>query len=1161
MAAQFGLALFATPSDVAVFWPASGIAAGSLIVSGRRAYPALVLGIAVGSIAVSITSGGSFLTSLFEVFCNAGEAVVAAWLLERWFGRPFTFGNLRRVAGFLGAAGLAAAVSAIGGVATMIPLRTAAAYWEVWRAWFLSDGIGIVVVAPLMIRFRELWHEPPSRGEWIEGLGVLGLTALACLYTMSSETGSWLSFSPSALVLPLLLWLTARCQPTFGIAGAFLASVAIMFATTFGVGRFGDAAIPIVARVRGAQVAIMVVTTFTLVLSTLFEQRKKAEERLRESEGRLAKERTMLARLHEVGSKLWLKRDLRQAFDEILAGAMELLGADMGTIRIFDTTRGVLKIEAQRGFKQEFLACFGEVPTGIGSPCCRALQSGQRMVIEDVEADALFTPFRPIARAAGYRAVQSTPIMSREGAVLGTLATHFQSVHKPAEQDLHLLDLYVRQAADIIERHRADDALRESEERLRLAQLRTGVGIWDWDLRTGKVTWTPELEALFGLQPGSVKCYADFRDRVHPDDVERIEAERDAAVRRRDLFDAEFRIIRSDGQVRWVLGTGGAFYDEVTGEPARVLGNSLDITARKEAEEKLKKGEQLFRDLLGALPAAIYVTDSAGRITYCNEGAVNLWGARPTLGEDRWCDLARFYHPNGERMELRDCPTEIALKEGRCVRGREAIIERRDGKRIPIIPFPTPLYDTTGAINGVVNMTIDISERKQAELVLAERNAHLMLAENAARVGYFAYDLDTGLVTVSEGYAAIHGLPEGTTQITIDQWRARLHPDDLVRLYELRNRIYRNRCRGYTFDYRIIRAGGDIRWIESRGLISYDGERQPRRTMGVNIDVTERKQTEARLSDALAAGQVVAFEWDAATGRSQRSDNAERIMGLAEGHRFMEQVRADDRRMFKARIRGLSPDNPSYALTFRFVRLDGRHVWLEETAKGEFDGTGTLLRIKGLTRDISERKALEDHQNTLISELDHRVKNMLAIVSSVASRTQETSSSMEEFVAALDGRIKSMAITHELLSHRRWQGIPLAELVHRELAPFATASNTGIDGPDVVLCAEAGQVIAMVLHELATNAAKFGAISVKSGHVSVRWSFRGNGHAENWLRIDWEESGGPHVEPPTRSGYGTSVVRELIPYELGGSVDLKHPPEGVRCMLEIPIHWLSADVR
>jgi two-component sensor histidine kinase len=151
-----------------------------------------------------------------------------------------------------------------------------------------------------------------------------------------------------------------------------------------------------------------------------------------------------------------------------------------------------------------------------------------------------------------------------------------------------------------------------------------------------------------------------------------------------------------------------------------------------------------------------------------------------------------------------------------------------------------------------------------------------------------------------------------------------------------------------------------------------------------------------------------------------------------------------------------------------------------------------------------------------------------------------------------------MATTHERLSHRRWQGIPLAELVRHELAPYATASNTRIDGPDVVLSAEASQTLAMVFHELATNAAKFGAISAGSGRVYVRWRFRRNGHTDNSLCIDWEESGGPRVVPPTRSGFGNSVVRELIPYELGGLVELAHLPEGVRCRLQISAHWLNA---
>ncbi|HET6463011.1 MAG TPA: PAS domain-containing protein, partial [Candidatus Krumholzibacteria bacterium] len=615
---------------------------------------------------------------------------------------------MRHVAGFLVAAGFATAASAVAGAATLAWLHadTTAPYADVWREWFLSSWVGMVVVGPLVIGAAQLWRKPPPRKEWVEGMGVLGLTAMACSYTMTQATGSWLSFSPGAFVLPLLLWLTARCQPAFGIAAAFVASTEIILATTFGIGRFGDAAVPVAHRVAGAQLAMMTVTLFTLVLAVLFAQRKDAE-------GRLARERAILARLHDVGTRLWLKRDLPKALDEILTGAIELLGADKGIIRILDLTRGVLKIEAHRGFKQEFIGSFREVSAEIDSPCGRTLRSGERIVITDVEEDELFTPFRPRARSAGVRAVLSTPIMSRDRAPLGTLTTHFHSVYKPAEHDLRLLDLYVRQAAEIIERHKAEDALRESEERLRLAQLKTGVGIWDWNLRTGVLTWTPELEVLFGLEPGTVKRYADFRNRVHPDDIAMVEAKGDAAVRDRKTFEFECRIVRADNEVRWIWASGGALYDEATGEAIRILGNHVDIT-----------------------------------------------------------------------------------------------------------------------------------ERKRAELALAERNAQLALAGRAALVSTHAYDADLEKMTVSEGYAAIHGLPEGTKETTRTEWRARVHPDDLGRLEENRTRTFRDRRDVYNVDYRIVRASGEVRWIEARGIVSYNSDGHPQRVIGINIDVTERKRAE-----------------------------------------------------------------------------------------------------------------------------------------------------------------------------------------------------------------------------------------------------------------------------------------------------------------------------
>jgi two-component sensor histidine kinase/integral membrane sensor domain MASE1 len=193
----------------------------------------------------------------------------------------------------------------------------------------------------------------------------------------------------------------------------------------------------------------------------------------------------------------------------------------------------------------------------------------------------------------------------------------------------------------------------------------------------------------------------------------------------------------------------------------------------------------------------------------------------------------------------------------------------------------------------------------------------------------------------------------------------------------------------------------------------------------------------------------------------------------------------------------------------------------------------------------------------VVAELDHRVKNVLATVTAVAAHTLNASSSMDHFVAALDGRLRSMASTHELLSHRRWRGLTLSDLLRRELAPYHMSDNSEIDGPEVTLSAEAGQAVAMVLHELATNAAKHGALSTREGRVSVRWHWPLNGNGHDRLVIEWEESGGPCVEVPSRSGFGTSVIGDLIPYELGGKVDLAFARGGLRCRVEIPSDCVS----
>jgi PAS domain S-box-containing protein len=319
----------------------------------------------------------------------------------------------------------------------------------------------------------------------------------------------------------------------------------------------------------------------------------------------------------------------------------------------------------------------------------------------------------------------------------------------------------------------------------------------------------------------------------------------------------------------------------------------------------------------------------------------------------------------------------------------------------------------------------------------------------------------------------------------------------------------------------------------------------------------ERRQSEARLQEALTAGAVTAFEWDPRRGLSQRSKNAAQILGLGpqqtfSAAQFLARVHPDDRARFKALVHRVRVDSPSYSVTFRFIRPDGREVWLEETSRAEFDTAGRVLRLKGLTRDITRRKQAEKRQDLLIAELDHRVKNVLACVAAVVMHTRRRSGTMEEFVRALDGRIQSMAAAHALLSQSRWYGVGLTDLVRHQLAPYTTGANTTISGPDVTLTSAQTQAVAMVIHELVTNAAKYGALSSPDGSVSVSWN-RAGADVAAILTITWRELGGPPIAAPAQSGYGSSLIRDLIPHELGGTVELIFPSDGACCEIEIPL--------
>ncbi len=234
------------------------------------------------------------------------------------------------------------------------------------------------------------------------------------------------------------------------------------------------------------------------------------------------------------------------------------------------------------------------------------------------------------------------------------------------------------------------------------------------------------------------------------------------------------------------------------------------------------------------------------------------------------------------------------------------------------------------------------------------------------------------------------------------------------------------------------------------------------------------------------------------------------------------------------------------------VRKGGSRFWASVVINPIFRKEGAFVGFAKIVRDITRRKQAEQRQQLLVAELDHRVKNILAEVAVVAVSTRQGNHSIDGFLRSLDGRIQSMAAAHTLLSKSGWQSVGLDALVRNQLAPYATDTNISISGTDIMLTAAEAQAVAKVLHELVTNAAKHGALSIPGGHVSVNWDRKPNGDGAN-LSLVWQERDGPTVKSEAQSSYGTNLIRNLIPHELGGKVDLVFASDGVSCRIEIAI--------
>lgn len=360
-------------------------------------------------------------------------------------------------------------------------------------------------------------------------------------------------------------------------------------------------------------------------------------------------------------------------------------------------------------------------------------------------------------------------------------------------------------------------------------------------------------------------------------------------------------------------------------------------------------------------------------------------------------------------------------------------------------------------------------------------------------------------------------------------------------------------------------GGFEERWWEPVNTPVLDDAGELARIVHHVTDVTGRwhaeaalRESQARLSAALSAAKMAAWSWNPVEDRVTFSATVNEVFGLLPGDTLDSKVEGvalvhpDDAERHDALVRNAVERGVAWHTELRIIRPhDGKVAWLEERASAERDPTSGELRLTGLVWDITERKEGEERQRLLSREVDHRAKNALAVVQSALRLTR--AEDLPSYVRAVSGRVSALARAQTLLAEDRWHGADLRALLEGELAPFIGADHrVALEGPRLAVSAYAAQPLAMAVHELATNAVKYGALSVPGGRLAVTWGTERK--PAGLLRLRWAEADGPPVAaPPSRRGFGSRVLEGTVRGQLGGAVSLSWEQAGLVCDIQIPL--------
>jgi two-component sensor histidine kinase/CheY-like chemotaxis protein len=342
---------------------------------------------------------------------------------------------------------------------------------------------------------------------------------------------------------------------------------------------------------------------------------------------------------------------------------------------------------------------------------------------------------------------------------------------------------------------------------------------------------------------------------------------------------------------------------------------------------------------------------------------------------------------------------------------------------------------------------------------------------------------------------------------------------------------------------------------KTRQLERFNAELEDRvraRTAELEESHARLLESEQRRSLAIAAGKMGSWDWDWINGDWMWDEGQFDIFGvdpktfsltLASIQTLLHPDDLDELRKAMAQF---NKGALSYEAEFRIIRSDGEVRWCVGTAAATVDKGGRVIRVSGVTVDITERKRAEERQNLLTREVDHRAKNALALAQSIVRLTR--GENVKAYVQAVEGRISALARVHTILSLSSWQGAEIGRLVDEELAPYSTGDQIASGGSNIQLQPATAQTLALALHELVTNSAKYGALSTLSGRLSIKWEIEAD-----VLQMVWEERDGPLVEKPASRGFGTRSVIASIESQLGGQAEFDWRSEGLICRLSVPL--------